>query len=277
MPERKMYENMHGESLGLLRCSGILDSITLAAEDILGEALTGVYLHGSLAMGCFNPEKSDIDLILVIDRDVTDQQKRRFMETVVALNARAPKKGLELSVVKKEACRHFAYPTPFELHFSPAHLKWWQDDPESYIEHMKGTDPDLAAHFTIIRKCGIVLEGAAVEEVFGDVPREAYLDSIRQDVENAVEEVLDNPVYILLNLCRVAACVEENLILSKQQGGEWGLVHLPEKYHPLIQDALDACQSDAVMKPDAARAREFCGEMHDRIFPPAGSASLHRP
>ena len=98
MPERKMYENMHGESLaagvdsqtarqrlGLLRCSGILDSITLAAEDILGEALTGVYLHGSLAMGCFNPEKSDIDLILVIDRDVTDQQKRQFMETVVEL------------------------------------------------------------------------------------------------------------------------------------------------------------------------------------------------
>ena len=116
-----------------------------------------------------------------------------------------------------------------------------------------------------------------MEEVFGDVPKEAYLDSIRQDVENAVEEVLDNPVYILLNLCRVAACVEENLILSKQQGGEWGLVHLPEKYHPLIQDALDAYQSDAVMKPDAARAREFCGEMHDRIFPPAGSASLHRP
>ena len=217
------------------------------------------------AMGCFNPEKSDIDLILVINQDMTDGQKRQFMEIVVELNARAPKKGLELSVVKEEVCGHFVYPTPFELHFSPTHLKWWRDDPEGYIQRMKGTDPDLAAHFTIIRKYGIVLAGAVVEEVFGEVPREAYLDSIRQDVENAVEDVLDNPVYVLLNLCRVAAYVEENLILSKRQGGEWGLTHLPEKYQLLIQNTLDAYQSDVVMESDAALAQEFCGEMLKRV------------
>ncbi len=244
----------------------LLDSVTLAAKDILGEALTGVYLHGSLTMGCFNPEKSDIDLILVINGEMTDRQKRQFMDTVVELNAQAPKKGLELSVVEEDVCRHFVYPTPFELHFSPAHLKWWQEDPEGYIQRMKGTDPDLAAHFTIIREYGIVLAGAAVEELFGEVPREAYLDSIRQDVENAGEDVLDNPVYVILNLCRVAACVEENLILSKQQGGEWGLTHLPERYSFLLQDALEAYRSDAVIAFDPALAQEFCKEMHNRIF-----------
>lgn len=239
----------------------LVDSITLAAKDILGKALTGVYLHGSLAMGCFNPEKSDIDLIVVINREITDQQKWRLMEAIVELDVQAPKKGLELSVVKEEVCRHFVYPTPFELHFSPAHLKWWQDAPEDYIRCMKGTDPDLAAHFTIIRKWGIVLVGAAVTEVFGEVPREAYLDSIRQDVENAEELVLKEPVYVILNLCRVAAYVGENQVLSKRQGGEWGLIHLPERYHALIHDALDAYQSDVVMKPDAALAWEFCKEM----------------
>ncbi len=243
----------------------LLDSITLAAKDILGKALTGVYLHGSLAMGCFNPEKSDIDLILVINGEMTDRQKRQFMETVAELNARAPKKGLELSVVKEDVCGHFVYPTPFELHFSPAHLKWWQDDPEGYIQRMKGTDPDLAAHFTIMRKYGIVLAGAAVEEVFGEVPREAYLDSIRQDVVNAREDVLDNPVYVILNLCRVAAYVEENLILSKQQGGEWGLDHLPERYHFILRGALESYQSETVTELDAGLSQEFCREMLGRI------------
>lgn len=276
MQERKIYEIMHGESLAawvdsqghcricesdFLPCLGI----TQAAKDILGESLTGVYLHGSLAMGCFNPEKSDIDLILVINREMTDRQKERFMEMAVELNAQAPEKGLELSIVREEVCRNFVYPTPFELHFSPAHLKWWQEDPEGYIRGMKGTDPDLAAHFTIIRKYGIVLAGAAVEEVFGEVPREAYLDSIRRDVENAGEDVLDNPVYVILNLCRVDAYVEENLVLSKQQGGEWGLAHLPKRYHPLIQDALETYQSDAVMNPDAVLAGEFCREMLERV------------
>lgn len=255
----------------------LLNRMTQAAEDILGEALTGIYLHGSLAMGCFNPEKSDIDLIVVIGREMTDQQKWKFMEKVAGLNDRAPKKGLELSVVREEVCRHFVYPTPFELHFSPAHLKWWQDDPEGYIRHMKGTDPDLAAHFTIIRKYGIALAGAAVEEVFGEVPREAYLDSIRRDVENAPEDVRDDPVYVLLNLCRVAAYAEENLVLSKQQGGEWGLAHLPEKYHFLIQNALEAyrsnadseCQeayrSGAASEWDMSLSQEFCREMLERV------------
>ncbi|MDE6516914.1 MAG: nucleotidyltransferase domain-containing protein, partial [Acetatifactor sp.] len=144
----------------------LLDSITLAAKDILGEALTGVYLHGSLAMGCFNPEKSDIDLILVINREMTDRQKRQFMETVVELNAQAPKKGLELSVVEEDVCRHFVYPTPFELHFSLTHLKWWQEDPEGYIQRMKGTDQDLAAHFTILYHRGKTLFGKEIKEVF---------------------------------------------------------------------------------------------------------------
>ena len=239
----------------------LLCSITSAAKDILGDALRGVYLHESLAMGCFNPEKSDIDLLLVINREMTDAQKRRFMEIVVELNARAPKKGLELSVVKEEVCRHFVYPTPFELHFSPAHLAWWQGDPEDYVRRMNGTDPDLAAHFMIVRKYGIALTGPNPEKVFGEVPREAYLDSIRQDVENAAEDVSDNPVYVILNLCRVIAYVKENLVLSKRQGGEWGLANLPDKYHVLIRDALDTYRGDAAIEFDTVLAQEFCWEM----------------
>lgn len=246
---------------GYAFCEEVLSGVTAAAGEILGEALTGVYLHGSLAMGCFNPDRSDIDLILVINREMADRQKRRFMEAVVKWNRRAPKKGLELSVVREEVCRSFIYPTPFELHFSPGHLKWWQEDPEGYIRGMKGADPDLAAHFTIIRKYGIVLAGSAVEEVFGEVPREAYLDSIRRDVENAPEDVCKDPVYMILNLCRVAAFVREDRILSKAAGGEWGLRRLPERYHSLIRDALEAYRSDQAKAIDPIPAREFCREV----------------
>ena len=36
-------------------------------QNILKENLVGVYLHGSAVMGCFNPAKSDIDLIVVTE------------------------------------------------------------------------------------------------------------------------------------------------------------------------------------------------------------------
>ena len=44
----------------------VLDAFTKRSVDILQENLVGIYLHGSAAMGCFNPRSSDIDLIIVV-------------------------------------------------------------------------------------------------------------------------------------------------------------------------------------------------------------------
>lgn len=223
----------------------------------LGENLVGVYLHGSLAMGCFHPAKSDIDLMLVVEAEPTDEEKLAFMQQVVTLNEEAPAKGLELSIVTREAVMPFRYPTPFVLHFSPMHLGWFQRDPQGYIQHMKGEDSDLAAHFVILHKHGVVLCGTPIADVFGPVPKAAYLDSIRQDVAGAAEDILEDPLYISLNLCRVAACVQDDLVLSKQEGGLWGLSHLPEEYHEWIQQALDCYASDQAMVIDENVARNF--------------------
>ena len=45
------------------------------SREILQDDLVGVYLHGSSVMGCFNPDKSDIDLIVVVDRRLSDAVK----------------------------------------------------------------------------------------------------------------------------------------------------------------------------------------------------------
>ncbi|MDV0431899.1 DUF4111 domain-containing protein [Lactiplantibacillus sp. DA1] len=44
----------------------------------------------------------------------------------------------------------------------------------------------------------------------------------------------------VLNLCRVRAYQQDQLIISKQAGGEWGLQQLPSQWHPLIRQALAA-------------------------------------
>ena len=87
----------------------ILDEIINKSKEILGENLIGIYLHGSMAMRCFNPDKSDIDLIIVIEDDISDAQKLALMEHIVLLNRQAPPKGLEISVVKKKYCKPFVY------------------------------------------------------------------------------------------------------------------------------------------------------------------------
>lgn len=245
----------------------ILKKFTDSAVRIFGQELTGVYLHGSLALGCFNPVKSDIDLIVVVEGGVTDGQKMRFMEDVVEMNRAAPEKGIEMSVVRRADCREFVYPTPYELHFSPAHLDWFLREPQEYIRRMKGTDKDLAAHFTMISHCGIVLEGAGIGEVFGRVPREDFVDSIWHDIENAGEDIAENPVYVILNLCRVLAFLEEDSVLSKLQGGEWGAEKLPVLYHAMIRRAVQCytLSDGSGWKPCKAEADAFCSYMLERI------------
>lgn len=239
----------------------LLERFVEKSREILGAELTGVYLHGSMAMGCFLPDKSDIDLIVVIEHDLADEQKLRFMKEVVACNQEAPKKGIEMSVVKKTYCKNFVYPTPFALHFSNAHLQWFLDDPLEYVQKMKGTDPDLAAHFTIIRHYGRVLYGEEIASVFSEVPKADYIDSIWNDIAGAKEEILENPVYMILNLCRVAACVRDDLVTSKKQGGEWGLQNLERQYRELIETALACYASEKEMAADPAKAQAFAAYM----------------
>ena len=243
----------------------LLNEFTERSKEILGDNLVGIYLHGSAVMGCFNPEKSDIDLIIVVERPLSDPVKRAYMEMATAYSAMGPKKGIEMSVVLRAVCKPFVYPTPFELHFSEGHADWYRNDPDDYIRRMNGTDKDLAAHFTIINKRGRCLYGAPIAEVFAEVPLADYMDSIWFDVESAVEEIAKYPMYLILNLARVLAYKEEGLVLSKKEGGEWAIDRLPKEYRPLITDALREYTESAEVVYDKALAARYAEYVLDRI------------
>ena len=235
----------------------LTDGFVERSREILQDNLIGVYLHGSSVMGCFNPRKSDIDLIIVIDRPLSDAVKRTFMDMVVEYNASGPAKGIEMSVVLRGVCDPFVYPTPFELHFSAGHLGWYETDPDEYIRRMKGVDRDLAAHFMIITKRGRCLYGAPIEDVFAEIPGRDYMDSLWYDIERAAEEITEDTMYLTLNLARVLAYKEDGLVLSKKEGGEWAIDHLPPEYHPLITDAMREYSESADVVYDEVSARRY--------------------
>ena len=248
----------------------LIRRFTEGSAEILKDRLAGIYLHGSAAMGCFQPKKSDLDFLIAVSGPVTDAEKREVMEMVLALDAEGPAKGIEMSIVTRDACNPFVYPTPFLLHYSRMHTAWYRKDPEDYIRKMKGTDKDLAAHFTVIRSRGVCLYGLPVPAVFGTVPEADYLDSIWNDVSGAEEEITDNPMYLILNLARVLAYRKEEAVLSKREGGEWGLRNLPEKYLPLIRSALDEYADRADVHYDPGLSKDYAAYMLKEIKNPSG-------
>ena len=249
----------------LCEINDLISTFVDSTKDILGENLVGVYLHGSLAMGCFNPQRSDIDLIIVVNKSLSDSTKREYMEMVVEHNTQGPAKGIEMSVVLRSVCKPFIYPTPYELHFSTGHLDWWKENPDEYIRELKGKDKDLAAHFTIINNRGKCLYGLPIREVFGEVSASNYMDSIWYDVEHAKKEIKYFPMYLILNLARVLAFKENGLVLSKKEGAEWALNKLPFEYRKLIQDALLDYVKGVEVIYDKSIAKRYAKYMIKRI------------
>ena len=243
----------------------LLEKFTEESKRILGDDLVGIYLHGSAVMGCFNPKKSDIDLIIVVENEPDDEIKKEYMDMVVKANEEAPAKGIEMSIIRKNVCDPFVYPTPFELHFSTAHLEWYKSDADDYVKKMNGEDKDLAAHVTIINHRGKTLFGRPINEVFGKVSRQDYFDSIWNDIKDAKEDITEDTMYIVLNLARVLAYARDNAILSKKEGGKWGIENIDEKYHSLIRSALEEYENSAAADYDIELAQEYAVYMLDEI------------
>ena len=218
-----------------------------AFEHILEADLVGVYLHGSLAMGCFNPTRSDIDLLVVVDQELASQTKRDLVDTLLKFSGGGLYRPIEISFVARAGLRPWQHPVPYELHYSEewraVFEKALRDDSWRQWKGQQQVDPDLAAHFMVTHQRGIALHGEPIALVIPEVPRADYLDSVLSDVLSddfglAGIGHLD-AAYVILNACRTLAYLREGNVLSKDEGGVWALQHVPNQYWPIIQTALD--------------------------------------
>ncbi len=223
---------------------------TAGLQACLADNLTGVYLHGSLAMACFNPARSDVDL-LVVARQAMSVETKRDLAGLLLGASRCPS-PIEMSCLSYADLAPWRYPTPFDFHYS-------EDWREAYVRDLDGDgwkgwnavrrcDEDLAAHITITRRRGVCLYGPPVGEVFPAVPRRDYLASVLGDVlspEFGLDAVANNPVYVVLNACRTLAYLRTGEIQSKGEGGVWALQALPGRFQPTLAAALAAYRDSA--------------------------------
>ena len=85
------------------------------------------------------------------------------------------------------------------------------------------------------------------------------------ELADAEEQILKNPVDVTLNLCRVMAFRREGLILSKEEGGRWGLGNLPWEHYDFVKTALTTYISGGQMRFSEEKAVAFARFMLDRV------------
>jgi Domain of unknown function (DUF4111)/Nucleotidyltransferase domain len=228
----------------------------LAADlaGILGGDLVGVYLHGSLAMGCFNPDRSDIDLLVVTHQALAPQQRRAVAELMLARSG-APYPA-ELSVLTTQQLHPWRHPAPFDFHYSELwRQSLTQQLTSGQLESGPRTDPDLAAHITTLRARGRVVRGAPIKAVFPQVPEADFYQALLADLEWIRQH--SSQVYGVLNTCRVLAWLGGRGVLSKAEAADWALDTLPAAYRATISKARSAYRQGRDEPCTALEVRAF--------------------
>ncbi len=272
-------------------CSKVIQSevntLQTELQRLLGQNLLGIYLHGSLALGGFQPGRSDIDVIVVTAQRIDLETKCRCIELLLRISKMPC--PLDIRFLVQQDLFPFQQPLLCDFHYSEI----WRENYQQELltgtwKHWNGKaqrDPDLAVHLTVLHRYGICLYGEPIAEALPSVPDRDFRDAIIKDVQvaqgvplydpisfvlnacRACGEPLYDPISFVLNACRACAYLHDGTILSKDAGGVWGLAHLPEQYHPLIQQALALYRGERLGRPVGHVAWEdFTAYMHEAIL-----------
>jgi predicted nucleotidyltransferase len=207
------------------------------AQTILGDHLIGLYVHGSLASGDFNPQTSDIDFLVVTDGNLPAESFYALKE----MHARLRASGLPWSQ-KMEG----AYLPRLTLRrHDPAHapVPWLGMDGHFSLETL---GRDWTIRRWILREKGIVVTGPPLKPMIDPVSP----DDLQQAVLGSLSEWWSPPfpsperfqsdeyqAYAVLTICRSLYVLEHGMIASKPVAARWAQSVLGEPWAGLIAAA----------------------------------------
>lgn len=232
------------------------------------DAIQHAYVHGSVTMGGFHKRQSDIDLLFVSDRDLSEEERHGLMQLCLATSTHPY--PLELTVMTERALQEWVHPSQFVFHYSEAwRTKMETTSIDELLRKQRAmTDPDLAAHLKVIMERGCVLFGAPMHELLIGFEDAHYRHAIKADALDCINSLENNPVYCVLNLVRVMAYEEDGRILAKREALDWAMQQpLPPNFLRVIQKASAAyAGEDSIFSK--SELVDFTRFANERLFHP---------
>lgn len=197
----------------------------------LDGGLVGAYFVGSIALGGYVADESDVDIVGVSEHQVPARAKPLIAGTVLECTTDCPARGLEFTLYRREVAGAPPRGADFEVNANGGPRM-----PQSV--HL---GPDVEPGFwyvldrAIAHRAGIAIVGPPATQVFADVTRDALLaamrDSMRwhRDHEGAT-------LYSVLNASRAWRFAAEGALGSKLEGAAWARSRWPNP--ELIESAV---------------------------------------
>jgi len=218
--------------------TGMLDAVQSEIRDALRDNLVGMYLRGSLALGDFIPDTSDIDILVVTERPISDAE----FATLAALHAHIAAlphpyaNRLEMAYIDRAAARGFES--------GLRHPTLGQGETLVWSEHR---DNWILERWTV-RECGLTLLGpdprTLIDPISSDNLRAAVRTRLRDWADWADQP--DDPdwllprnhkAYVVETMCRALATLASGELWSKPRAVTWAMETLPEPWCSTVEQS----------------------------------------
>ncbi len=207
-------------------------------RDILGDQLVGMYLYGSLSLGDFDPDSSDVDFLVVTATELPGAMldALREMHARIAASGLRYADKLEGSYIPRAAIRRY--------------------DPANAAHPTMGIDWDFGVgqhgsnwilERAILREHGVVVYGVSPRTLIDPVDpadlKAAVCDGLRDFwAQQLVSADWLRPrayqAFAILTMCRALYTLSEGAVVSKPDAASWALEQLDPAWRPLIERAL---------------------------------------
>ncbi|HEU4593593.1 MAG TPA: aminoglycoside adenylyltransferase domain-containing protein [Pyrinomonadaceae bacterium] len=228
-----------------VKVTALLRELAAGLPFILGRNLVGIYLYGSLTQRAFDPQRSDVDCIVVTRRDVSDAQFGRLGEWLGRAAESNPwATRLQMIFLNRDEV--------LKMDARACHYQFG-------VLKRGGSDGNPIIWLNVLES-GVVLHGPRPETFVPAITREMLFEALVREVGYLREEFSLKPesewrdvpsyrAYAVLTLCRILYSYRKGSIVSKRRAARWALKHLPEEWHELIRRASG--------KEDEGRAAEL--------------------
>lgn len=207
-------------------------------QRVLGEEAVGVYVHGSLALGAFQPESSDIDFLVATRSELNAAQLTALVQMHAELRS--------LGYPQAEHMEGSYIPQALLNRYDP-HQCW---HPALRCDGSFGVDghgSDWIIQRAIIRERGIPLHGPEPDTLIAPVAA----DELRQAARSILQEwwapllkdasrlgTSEYRAYAVLTMCRCLYTIETGRVASKPAAAKWAIGLYGSAWEALIREAL---------------------------------------
>lgn len=210
----------------------LLELILSRTQGILGKKLIGLYIFGSLVVGDFDYESSDIDLVAAItaELDENEFERLKMMHTDITLNNKTWDDRIEIGYISVENLKKS------QPHFTIALIS----PGEPF--HVKEADTDWIINRYVLREKGITLFGPAPQTLVEPIAREELIQAVQEQAKEWREWIHHErsrnfQAFAILTMCRALYTVKTGEFVSKKQAALWAEKELPQ-WSSFIQHAL---------------------------------------